>query len=268
MKVLNKGEFFGETNSRNTLAGLIITDTVYTHDKVDWHYHENPYFTFILQGNVFEGNKKENYHCSQGSLLFHNWDDAHYNLKPPGFTRGFHIEIDRNWFQDYDLNIEHIQGSISIKNPEIQLLFYKLFKESKIDDANTKLSMNTLLIEVLEKIDNQSKTNEQFIPYWVKPLKEILHEQILDSFSLSSLAQLLGIHPVHLSRYFPRYFGCSLGEYIRKIKIKKSLAMLSDRRNSLVEIALETGFSDQSHFNRCFKENMGVTPMMYQKLLL
>lgn len=268
MKVLRTGQFFGETSSIIDLSGITITDTVYTHDKVDWHFHEKPYFTFILQGQVLEGNKKETYHCSQGSLLFHNWDDAHYNIKPPGFTRGFHIEIDQNWFLRHDLSIEHLQGSISVKNPKIQLLFYKLFKESKVNDTTSALEMNSLLIEVLENINNQNKTNELFIPDWVKPLKEMLHEEIPEQFSLSSLADLLGIHPVHLSRYFPKYFGCSLGEYIRKIKIQKSLIMMSDQRNSLVEIALENGFSDQSHFNRCFKENIGITPTTYRKLVL
>ncbi len=268
MKALRTGEFFGETNSLINLDGLTITDTVYTHDKVDWHYHEKPYFTFILQGQVVEGNKKETYHCSQGSLLFHNWDDSHYNIKPPGFTRGFHIEIDQNWFQQHELNLEHFQGSISIKNPTVQLLFYKLFKESKTGDYSSSICMNSLLIEVLESIDNKNTFKPLSVPNWIKPLKEILHEDIPENFSLLSLAAVLGIHPVHLSRYFPKYFGCSLGEYIRKIKVQKSLGLLSNPKNSLVEIALETGFSDQSHFNRCFKENIGITPSSYRKLII
>ncbi len=82
MKKLHKGEFYGQTNATVHLEGLTLTDTVYTHDKVDWHYHQNAYFTFILQGNVMEGNKKEIFSCSAGDLLFHNWQDPHYNIKP------------------------------------------------------------------------------------------------------------------------------------------------------------------------------------------
>lgn len=268
MKQSQKGAFYGQTNNTINLEGITLTDTVYTQDKVDWHYHENAYFTFILQGQVIEGNKKETYHCSQGTLLFHNWDDAHYNIKPPGFTRGFHIEIDQSWFDNHELITGDLQGSVSIKDPKVQMLFYKLFKESKTNDSTSALAINSLLIEVLENIDNQNKANEMFIPDWVRTLKEILHEQIVDDFSLASLAALLGIHPVHLSRYFPKYFGCSLGEYIRKSKIQKSLGMLSNNSNSLVDIALQTGFSDQSHFNRCFKENIGITPMAYRKLII
>lgn len=81
MKTLSNGEFFGQTNETISLDGLIITDTEYTHSFVDWHYHENPYFTFLLQGNMTEGNKKETYDCSAGTLLYHHWEDAHYNIK-------------------------------------------------------------------------------------------------------------------------------------------------------------------------------------------
>ena len=84
---LTTGQFYGHTNELLQLEGLTLTDTEYTHDYVDWHYHENAYFTFILDGLVLEGNKKETYHCSTGSLLFHNWQESHYISKPPGFTR-------------------------------------------------------------------------------------------------------------------------------------------------------------------------------------
>lgn len=89
MKYLQTGQFHGQTNKTILLNGLTLTDTEYTHDKVDWHYHENAYFTFILQGNLIEGNRNEVYNCSAGSLLFHNWQEPHYNIKPDGFTRAF-----------------------------------------------------------------------------------------------------------------------------------------------------------------------------------
>src|SRR3954469_11030740 len=120
MKESRKGEFYGQTNTTINLDGITLTDTVYTHDKVDWHYHENAYFTFILQGNVIEGNKNEIYNCSAGSLLFHNWQEPHYNIKPEGFTRGFHIELEKSWFTDLDFSTTGLQGSINIADPDVK----------------------------------------------------------------------------------------------------------------------------------------------------
>lgn len=268
MQSLEKGQFFGETNRRITLNGLTITDTVYTHEKVDWHYHQSPYFTFILQGNVLETNRKETYHCSSGKLLFHNWDDAHYNIKPPGFTRGFHIELEPSWLDQLDVNTNDIQGSFAVKNPEVTFIFYKLFKESLCPNTVSQLAVDDLLLTAITNLNSQSNIHKRTAPAWVKPLRDFLHEEAPENISLSQLAELFGIHPVHLSRYFPRFFKCTLGEYIRKLKVEKSLVLLSTEEMSLAEIALEAGFTDQSHLNRCFKENVGTTPLVFRKHFL
>lgn len=86
MEHLSTGLFFGNTNHLINLNGLIITDTEYTHEYVDWHYRELCYFTFIQEGLVSEGNRKSTYNCTAGSLLFRNWQNAHYNIKPAGYT--------------------------------------------------------------------------------------------------------------------------------------------------------------------------------------
>lgn len=70
MKQSQTGEFYGQTNKTINLEGITLTDTVYTLDKVDWHYHENAYFTFILQGNVIEGNKKKSTIVLPGIYFF------------------------------------------------------------------------------------------------------------------------------------------------------------------------------------------------------
>ncbi|MBE8728244.1 AraC family transcriptional regulator [Flavobacterium hungaricum] len=268
MKQLKTGQFFGQTNRYIQLGGLTITDTEYTHDTVDWHYHEKPYFTFILEGKVLEGNKNEIYQCTPGSLLFHNWDDAHYNIKPPGYTRGFHIEIEQNWLQQFDLSLDTLKGNIAVEIPYVKMLFYKLFTESKRNDDFTNTTIDTLLINSLQNIKCNNQKNYNSVPKWIKTIKEILHENKAGDLSLIQLSELLDIHPVHLSRYFPKYFGATLGEYNRKLKVEKSLSLLFHKNKSIAEIAYETNFSDQSHYIRCFKEQMGKTPLQYRKSLL
>jgi AraC family transcriptional regulator len=129
MKLLQAGEFHGQTSNTLHMDGIVLTDTEYTQSRVDWHYHENAYFTFILQGNVLEGNKKETYHCSAGSLLFHHWQDPHYNIKPDGFTRGFHVELEASWFKYFSLDKALLQGSINIANIDIKLLSTAFLKK-------------------------------------------------------------------------------------------------------------------------------------------
>ncbi len=265
MKNLRHGEFFGQTNKTLNFDGVTITDTEYTHSFVDWHYHENPYFTFLLQGNMKEGNKKEIYDCSSGTLLYHHWEDAHYNIKPDVFTRGFHIEITEDWFEKFQLSKDQIEGSFNIKNPSLKLLMYQIFKETKLNDSSSDLSVHQLLLNLFNQLSNQKNDSEKR-PGWAKQIDEILHESFTEKLSLNDLSKTLNIHPIHLSRDFQKYFNCNLGEYLRKLKVEKSLKLLNEFE-SLSEVALECGFSDQSHFIRCFKENMGITPLNYRKIL-
>ncbi|TWR27647.1 helix-turn-helix domain-containing protein [Mucilaginibacter achroorhodeus] len=267
MKTLKTGEFYGQTNQTLHLDFATITDTEYTHDSVDWHYHENAYFTFILQGNVIEGNKKEVYTCTPGTLLFHNWQDPHYNIKPKGYTRGFQIEINNHWLSQADIDIQNLQGSFSIDNPQVKLLFYQLFKESKANDDASIPATEALLLQVLAGMESNAATGSRNRPDWVKQVKEAIADDISRKFTLKEMAVVANVHPAHLSRDFSKYFNTNLGEYIRMMRIEKALSLMHSRKLSLTEIAMQCGFADQSHFLRCFKVLNADKPKVYRAVL-
>lgn len=258
MNQLKIGEFFGTHYQRSTFENIVLTDTEYTHNKVDWHCHENPYFTYLLEGKLFESNKKQSYYLEPGSLLFHNWQDAHYNIKPPEFTRGFHIELNENWFLNYDIQVKDFEGSINIKNPLTKNLMNKVFIESKINDNYSNLSIEALLIDVFGTIKETQKISFKK-PDWVNRLQELLTEEQTD-YSLNYLSVILGIHPIHLSREFNRYFGTSLGDYIRLLKVNKAFYLIASNKISMTEICYQCGFYDQSHFISSFKRIYNTTP--------
>jgi AraC-like DNA-binding protein len=113
--------------------------------------------------------------------------------------------------------------------------------------------------------ENQTKYNKK--PTWVSEVNQILNDQFLDNLTLEYLSKTLDIHPVHLSRDFSKYFNSNLGEYIRKLKVQKSLQLITEKGQDLTSIAFECGFSDQSHFTRCFKEVNGINPSEYRRIL-
>lgn len=267
MRYLRTANFFGQTNQTVRLEGITLTDTEYTHEYVDWHCHENAYFTFILQGFFIEGNKREVYHCPAGSLVFHNRQESHYNIKPEGHTRGFHIELHRKFYEKLAFDIGNLEGSFQIENPDVKLLAYKIFRETKLNDDISETAIQALILQTLEKLFRLEKDSRTKKPIWVKRLREILHDEFSVKHSLRRLADELDIHPVHLSRDFSKHFYCNLGEYIRKIRIEKSLSLMPDKNLTLTEIAQECGFADQSHFVRCFKHIKGIKPSEYRKLL-
>ena len=267
MLTLTKGQFFGQTNNTTNLEGVTLTDTEYTHEKVDWHYHENAYFTLILEGRVIEGNRKEVYQCPPGTLLFHNWQESHYNIKPKEYTRGFHIEIETEWFKAHELDLRVSQGSIKLARPDIKIGAYNILKESKIADETSKMAIDSLLVNVFSQMNNTEEKQYQTLPSWVATLRAILHEATSEDWTLVSLAQTAGIHPAHLSRQFSKYFGSNLGDYIRYIKVEKAVALLTRKNVSLTDIAYDCGFADQSHFTRCFKSVYRLNPSRFRKII-
>ena len=59
--------------------------------------------------------------------------------------------------------------------------------------------------------------------------------------------------------------GLSGNEFIRKIKLKHSLRLLTEQGLNATEAAYASGFNDLGHFRRCFKEEYGVSPSKYAK---
>jgi len=126
-----------------------------------------------------------------------------------------------------------------------------------------------LLLEVYHKYLKESKSKKA--PAWAKELKEMIQDQLDTNMTLSlqQASTELEINPAYLSREFSKHFdNLSFGDYIRKLRIDKAVTFIETTSFSLTEIAYLTGFSDQSHFNRIFKKQMGMTASEYRKTLL
>jgi AraC family transcriptional regulator len=62
-----------------------------------------------------------------------------------------------------------------------------------------------------------------------------------------------------------RAFGESLGSYQRRLRVRLACERLRDSSLSLAAIALDAGFTDQSHFTRVFKRLIGATPAVFRR---
>ena len=265
MKQLSRGRFYGTHQNCLNYSDLVLTETEYTHDFVDWHYHEQPYFTFLLEGGLYEANKKEEYYLKPGDLVFHNWQDAHYNKKPDIYTRGFHIELTEQWFNTFDLSSSHLEGSFKIKHPYLIQSLHKIVNESRCDDRYSKTSIELLLADGFNYLNSDAQSRKLEDPLWVKQLVALLHEAPETCTSLETMAAVLNVHPVHISRVFPKYFNCTLGDYLRALRLNKAMRYLQQGKHSLTEIAYLCDYSDQSHFTRSFKKVYGCSPRTFKK---
>jgi len=143
----------------------------------------------------------------------------------------------------------------------------RVYREFRQADEVSALVIEALALEMSAYVGRVSKS-ERFKdrPIWLMQARDLIHEQFLIKLSLGEIAGTVGVHPLHLARVFRQLEGCTIGEYIRKLRVDFSARQLSNSEISLAEIALVSGFCDQAHFSTTFKRLIGVTPSQYRTI--
>ncbi|MBD2260419.1 AraC family transcriptional regulator [Pseudanabaena sp. FACHB-2040] len=98
----------------------------------------------------------------------------------------------------------------------------------------------------------------------VNQLQIYLQERYSENIALEDLAQLADLPPLKLLRVFRRVTGLPPHAYLIQVRVNQAKRRLA-KGQPIVEVAMETGFADQSHLNRHFKRLVGVTPGQYAR---
>jgi len=91
-------------------------------------------------------------------------------------------------------------------------------------------------------------------------------ENHAEKITLQHLANQVSMSPWHFSRLFKASTGYSPMQFVLFYRIEQGMRYITDTANRMIDIALECGFCDQAHFNRCFKRHVGLTPGQYRKI--
>jgi AraC family transcriptional regulator len=255
---LEKATYLGNNLRSFSLDGLAITETEYTQKVSEsWHYHVNNHISYILEGGNREQRKNHEEQALPGNLLMYPSGLLHRNLNTAHPSKNINLEVDDKFLRQHDLKF-----SMSSR-VDMKFLVLKIYKECLISDNDSERSIKALVLNVFQSFQEK---NECISPRWVALIAEVLHDRWNENVSLTELSNELKLHPVTISKSFPKHFHCTLGEYSRKIKIDKAISLINHSNRSLTEIALECGFFDQSHFIKTFKDVTGFTPKEYRRL--
>lgn len=97
----------------------------------------------------------------------------------------------------------------------------------------------------------------------VRRVREYLDANTRRNVALDDLAQLSGLSPYHLVRVFRQEVGLSPHAYFEQVRIHRARRLLKEGA-LIADVALDLGFTDQSHLHRHFKKLTGVTPGAYR----
>lgn len=257
------GEYSGEIIQQIKTESVIITNTVYSNKKnnPNWHSHENLHICLVFQGGKVDTKHTTKYAKKSGSIFFYHSDEEHRWITTQPISKSINIEISEDFLKQYNYTEFQIKEAIE-KGFYTKSLILKMQQEMLINEKESYLSIQSLLLELVSKSEKSSNNNP---PKWIDHLHQLLRDNWEAEMPLSEMAQTLKIHPVTISKNFRKYFGCTLGEYRRKLKIEKSIELIKTSNESLSQIAFHCGFADQSHFIRNFKLNTGFLPKDFRK---
>jgi AraC-like DNA-binding protein len=102
-------------------------------------------------------------------------------------------------------------------------------------------------------------------PGAARRVREYVEGHLSESVDLAALAAIAGLSVYHFARAFKQSAGVTPHHYLVKRRIERAQEMLARTELPLPEIALTTGFSDQSHLARHFRQMLGVTPGQFRR---
>ena len=94
---------------------------------------------------------------------------------------------------------------------------------------------------------------------------EYINNNYTSEISLTTVAESAYIHPTHLSKLFSKQLKIRFRDYINQLRINEAKKLLLESSKLIADISSEVGFSDQSYFDKVFKQFEGLTPKQYRK---
>jgi AraC family transcriptional regulator len=241
-----------------TAGDFTLSETRYGSDAaLGMHAHEYACFVFVVEGTFLDRCGDADRDVAPGTLILRPAGDPHSNRFGPDGGRCLNVELPPSWLEDVQLP----DGSIIFPG---DLLGRRLYDEFRAGDELSPLAMESMAMALLADADRVRRRPPNTPPPWLSRARELLHDRMEERFTLASIAAEVRIHPIHLASTFQRFFGQSVGAYLRRLRIAEACRHLRETDMPLVNVALAAGFCDQSHFGRTFKRLLHATPRQYR----
>ena len=99
----------------------------------------------------------------------------------------------------------------------------------------------------------------------LRPLLRFAVRHLDRDLSLAALAEQSGLSPFHLQRLFRDFAGESAKQYALRLRLDSCASRLLGSADSILAIALSTGFRNHETFSRAFRRRFGITPIAYRR---
>ena len=240
------------------------------------HFHDYYVIGFIEDGQRYLSCKNKSYNVGSGDLTIFNPNDNHTCAQIDNRTldyRCINIQIDIMKKITFEITnkeyipyfTENVLFNNELVTPLQELHRMIIHEEQDFKKEETFFFIMEQLIT--EYSEGSSLVNLQESNTEMDNICEYLRNNYMKSITLNDLSELTGISKYHLLRSFTKQKGISPYSYLEAIRINEAKRFL-EQGISPMEVALKTGFTDQSHFTNFFKKFIGLTPKQYMKIFM
>ncbi len=128
--------------------------------------------------------------------------------------------------------------------------------------------LDSLCLKLQETVEVFTESMFNYIPSKNYELMKKSMLYISNNFSreltLEEVAGHVHLNPAYFSSVFKQSSGSSFKEYLNMVRVEEGKRLLANTDYSIIDIAVATGFEDQSYFSKVFKKYTGLTPKQYR----
>ncbi|MEW6212943.1 MAG: AraC family transcriptional regulator [Acidobacteriota bacterium] len=233
--------------------------------KIPRHAHSSAMVLLVLEGAVSETYTRRAYECLSFSLLIRPAEETHSHDYGRMGAHCIAVEVSdqrRESLASYAKTLDRVSFT---SDGAISSAALRIHRELRLMDQAAGLAVEGLMLETLSIVARDCLRRLPK-PRWLGEARDLLRECYKEPLSLAEIAQTVGVNATHLAATFHRHYRCTVGEYVRRLRLNHAAAELMHSERPLAEIAVEAGFYDQSHFTRAFKHFFGTTPSEIRSL--
>ena len=230
------------------------------------HVQERAFFCLVLMGELAEQHGSRLAGYGAGSVVFHPMGEEH-SIAILADTHCVTMEVDASTLErlsDVDAQVRRL----STDRGPLLWNAMRIFDEVRSWSVSSPLRAEGIVLEMLGDVAGARQSADRARPVWLDLAEEILRRNFASRLTIAELAASVHVHPVHLTRTFRALHGCSAHEYRQRLRIDAACRRMAETPSpSLAELALDVGFSDQTHFSRLFKQITGLSPGVFRASL-
>jgi len=251
-----------------SIAGFSLKEFVQPpSQRLPWHAHGEASFCFVVAGSYTERFDTVTRECLPHAMVFKPAVERHADQFGRRGGTCLLVELPADRLRTLDVISGITSRPMLLRSSRLGTLGHELYRELHLEDRASALAVEGLVLEILaEAARREAREDLGPRPQWLRRAHDLVHDRCSEPVTLSAVAREVGVHASHLARMFRVHYRCSMGEYVRRLRIERAARDLAETDLPIAGIAVRAGFFDQSHFSRVFKALTRTTPARFRAL--